>query len=508
MAKRNYNGSFNGYRNQRNQSNAFRYEGPYPRNEIINARETFSYQFFNKSGPAIRSLRQKMYNSINFFHQQQIDSVVSSSFRTVQEKDLTINKNLQNLEENALTSDTIVDIHAVDGGERENLEINITSSKKSVTISSTKINDITKSSSNEEPPTKVQRLSDEMLTSETIPLVDANANMADTLSRVTTDNLGDDVTENSNDVPDNADFIIVSSEGEEGEVIQEESEETDLCLMCDLCLLVVRGCTEDSKQEMMAHFSTARHNAASLIEAKIDGDKMIPRYVKEKLCMSSHLPDYNIVPVCPECNEIHGSVWTCALHYEQCHNVNEGNVYGLGKVVNRGVCQVSSTHRCSKCYQVFKSASKLHKHFKSLKHYPFQEPSSTQIMQFICDDCGRREQSFINCRGHILASHAKRKNITNMTFLYLEKTQKLTLLPQKSKMYDQQLEENKKLLQQSINLAYFNKRQAKHQRRSLLPSKKDLIEYRQGNDYDIDKERYERLLINHLNYNRYHYKQK
>ena len=87
MANRNYNGSFRNYGNQRTQFNMFQYDGPYSTNEINRARETFSYQFYNNSGRAMRSLKQKMYNSVNFYHQQQIESVIPSCFSVIQEEE-------------------------------------------------------------------------------------------------------------------------------------------------------------------------------------------------------------------------------------------------------------------------------------------------------------------------------------------------------------------------------------------------------------------------------------
>ena len=568
MAKRNYNGSFRNYGNQRNQFNMFQYDGPYSKNEINRARETFSYQFYNNSGRAMRSLKQKMYNSVNFYHQQQMESVIPSSFSAIQEE-----------EEENFTSDDVngghshtsgktvatvtntqkIDIHTIEDDEleynrKDNLTINIANLSKTVKVSKT-----SSVNSSTEPPAKMQRLSNETLTAvETTVVVDSNRNLQNesteqalivdsntnlrnestqevlvvdsnrnlqngstqeildntdkaASSKNTSNSCSNDVVVVTNDIlvdtdSDPSDSILLSSDDDEENEIEEE-EETELCLMCDLCSHVVRDCTQDSKYAMESHFRTSKHNAASLIDAKIEGDKLIPRYVENKHCMSNNsITDCNILPVCPECNEIHGSVWTCAMHYQQYHNANEDNVYGLGKVVKRGVCQVSATPTCPTCNETFGNNSKLHKHWKVTKHYPFEVPPSNQIMQFTCADCGRKEQSFITCRGHILSIHATKKNkaTTNMNYIYLELTPRLFLLPRKSAFFDQQIKENQKLVSKALQGVYLNnKKQARRLRRSLIHKKN---EYKTKTN--IEKETYEHFLNKQLNYNKFHYSQK
>ena len=564
MANRNYNGSFRNYGNQRNQFNMFQYDGPYSTNEINRARETFSYQFYNNSGRAMRSLKQKMYNSVNFYHQQQIESVIPSCFSVIQEEeeeDFTSNDvnggHTSGKTVATVTKSQKIDIHTIEEDDeleynrKDNLTINITNSSKRVNVSKTSSS--TSVNSTTEPPAKMQRLSNEMLTSvETTVVVDNNRNWQNesteealvvdsnrnlrnestqevlvvdsnrNLQNGSTEEILDNTdkatssknTSNScsNDVilvdSDPSDSILLSSDDDEEDEIEEE-EETELCLMCDLCLHVVRDCTQASKCAMESHFRTNKHNAASLIEAKIEGDKLIPRYVENKHCMSNNsITDCNILPVCPECNEIHGSVWTCAMHYQQYHNANEDNVYSLGKVVKRGVCQVSATPTCPTCNETLGSNSKLHKHWKVTNHYPFEVPSWNQIMQFTCAECGRKEQSFITCRGHVLSKHATKKNkaTTNMNYIYLELTPRLSLLPRKSAFLDQQIKENQKVVSKALQwVPLSNKKQSRRFRRSLIHKKND---YKRKTKTNIEKETYERFLNKHLNCNKFQYPQK
>ena len=598
MANRNYNGSFRNYGNQRTQFNMFQYDGPYSTNEINRARETFSYQFYNNSGRAMRSLKQKMYNSVNFYHQQQIESVIPSCFSVIQEEeeeDFTSNDvnrgHTSGKTVATVTKSQKIDIHTIEEDDeleynrKDNLTINITNSSKTVNVSKTSSS--TSVNSTTEPPAKKQRLSNETLTSvETTVVVDNNRNwqnesteealvvdsnrnlrnestqevlvvdsnrnwqnesteealVVDSNRNFRTEstqevlvvdsnrNLQNGSTEEildntdkaasskntsnscSNDVilvdSDPSDSILLSSDDDEEDEIEEE-EETELCLMCDLCLHVVRDCTQASKYAMESHFRISKHNAASLIEAKIEGDKLIPRYVENKHCMSNNsITDCSILPVCPECNEIHGSVWTCAMHYQQYHNANVDNVYGLGKVVKRGVCQVSATPTCPTCNKTFRSNNKLHKHWKVTKHYPFEVPSWNQIMQFTCAECGRKEQSFITCRGHVLSKHATKKNkaTTNMNYIYLELTPRLSLLPSKSAFFDQQIKENQKVVSKALQwVPLSNKKQSRRFRRSLIHKKND---YKRKTKTNIEKETYERFLNKHLNCNKFQYSQK
>lgn len=569
MAQRNYNGSFRNYGNQRNQLNMFQYDGPYSKNEIYRAKETFSYQFYNNNSRAIRSLKQKMYNSVNFYHQQQIESVIPSCFSAIQEEEEEsfTNDDVNGGHTSGKTVATVtktqkIDIHTIEDDDleykrKDNFTINITNLSKTVKVSKTPSS--TSVNSTTEPPAKMQRLSSETLPSvettvvgssktlqnvstEEVLVVDSNRNwqrestevivvdsnrnvqngsaeeILDNTDKATSsknmnNSVSNDVVVVTNDLleySDPSDSILLSSDNDEEEDMHVEEEETELCLMCDLCLHVVPDCTQDSKCAMESHFRTSKHNAASLIQAKIEGDKLIPRYVENKHCMSNNsITDCNILPVCPECNEIHGSVWTCAMHYQQYHNANEDNVYALGKVVKRGVCQVSATPTCPTCNETFGNNSKLHKHWKVTKHYPFAVPTSNQIMQFTCAECGKKAQSFISCRGHVLSIHATKKNqaTTNMTYIYLELTPKLFLLPRKSAFFDQQIKENQKLVSKALQgICSSNKKQSRRLRRSLIYKKKN--EYKKNTKKNIEKETYDNFLNKQLNYNKFHYSEK
>lgn len=516
MAKRNYRGSFRG----RPQGNRFQYGGPYPQQEVLNARHCFSMQFYNHTGRAIRSLKMKMSTSINFFHREQIESVIPEAFGAFQE-DSDHAEESRSIEEceSVQMNERKIDIHTLEKGdlgkESENIAVHVSNINSTIpnliTLpSSTNLN------STSEPPVKRQRLSIDSVTSnsnDNQPLsnVDTNANIQNgsvTINESVSfvENVSSS-SQNNNIVNGNfGDSIIISSddeEVEEGELSDEE--EIDLCLMCDLCLHVIRGCDNDSEQQMKNHFFNAQHNAASLIEAKIEGDKLIPRYVEDRHCMSNNSIDTNILPLCPECDMVHGSIWTCALHFQQKHDANESGVYGLGKVVKRMVVEVSPVHICPTCKQEFPSASKLHKHWKTRRHFPFSEPSKKQITEFLCKECGRKEQSFIFMRGHILGAHTNKYNGTTakMQILYIEKTSRLCLLPSKPMSVDGQLADNKRLFTKTVKgLSKSHRRRLK---KSVLPSKADIISYKKGVDYDEHKNRYEKFVSNHLHYNRYHY---
>lgn len=515
MAKRNYSGSFRG----RPQGNRFQYGGPYPQQEVLNARHSFSMQFYNNTNRSIRSLKMKMSNSINFFHREQIESVIPEAFGAFQ-ADSDHEEESRPIEgcESVQMNERKIDIHTLKekniGKESENEALNV--SNKNSTISNLiKSPSSTNLNSSSEPPVKRQRLSIDSETSnsnDNQPLsnVDPNGNIQNgSVTIKESVSFVENVSSSSqNNNIFNGSFgdinIVISSDDEEVEEGKlSDEEEIDLCLMCDLCLHVIRGCDKVSEQLMKSHFINAQHNAASLIEAKIESDKIIPRYVEDRHCMANNSIDTNIIPLCPECDMIHGSIWTCALHFQQKHDANECGVYGLGKVVKRMVVEVSPVHICPTCKLEFPSGSKLHKHWKTKKHFPFTEPSKNQITEFLCKECGRKEQSFIFMRGHMLGAHTSRYTGTTalMQILYIEKTSRLCLLPSKPMSVDRQLADNKRLFTKTVK--GMGKKKKNRLRKSVLPSKADIIYYTTG--VDEHKDRYEKFVSNHLHYNRYHY---
>lgn len=94
-----------------------------------------------------------------------------------------------------------------------------------------------------------------------------------------------------------------------------------------------------------------------------------------------------------------------------------------------------------------------------------------------------------------------------MTYIYLELTPRLFLLPRKSAFFDQQIKENQKLVSKALQgICSSNKKQSRRLRRSLIYKKKN--EYKKNTKKNIEKETYDNFLNKQLNYNKFHYSEK
>lgn len=533
------------------------YQGPYPKYEVQRARNTFFEQFYRSKSKAIRSLRFKTRDGPNFFHKQQIQSVVSESFGAIQ-----VNSN-ETEEPIAGSVQRPIDIHTLGDDEddankksgkgtvthltdeptikRQKLTKQKLASVNNETVTSTSTTSASVGNENETADSlcneNVTTASVHNETITTTSVVNKNVTAASghhetdtsipihnkTLSgnsvrdtgaveMVTVDSNGN-ISEIAGSKQDNPNCntnvneaiieeIIISDDDDDEEEVEILDEDCHIvrenCYKCDLCSYMIKGTSYQSEVKMMSHFQNARHNSASLVEAEVNGVKLIPKYVEDKMILTNPNVRPNIFPVCPECNMVHASIWNCAMHYQTQHSEDHWDVYGLGNVVEESSATVDHQHICKQCQKQFPTASKLHKHWRSFRHFPFTDPKPDQIMHFLCVACGFASQSFMSMRAHGLNTphyddFNQLINTTEIRVLYIQKPSKHTLIAQKPKSEEAQIQSNKKTYERSMNIINATKCYKKMMKKRILPKKESI-------DDDLDRFRYEKF-INGLLYN-------
>lgn len=184
-------------------------------------------------------------------------------------------------------------------------------------------------------------------------------------------------------------------------------------LSCDYCHFVSAPQVGEKEAEaaMKAHFYSAKHNSASLARIENNGRSCRAVSVLSEsylLCFTDkHVALVNsVVPMCPNCLSVHGSIWACAKHYEMIHKEGECDRYALADVaVQKTIC-FPTANICMTCRATFNSATSLHKHWTKSRHFTASVPDRPgQIALYFCPYCTQLFYNFGGCRMHIIQRH-------------------------------------------------------------------------------------------------------
>jgi len=168
---------------------------------------------------------------------------------------------------------------------------------------------------------------------------------------------------------------------------------------CDYCRV-----TGKSAAEMTNHLTRSRHASAS--EFSVSDQQL--EAVERMLAVSN--PDRSncaaLVVACPECRGVFDDIFTCATHNKYEHGESDG-CYAVCPVIHSETVEVSG-RSCAMCQQQFTDRNELVDHWLALPdHCPM--PQSTDSRVFLvqtCPACKRTfNDDFIDCVIHMAADH-------------------------------------------------------------------------------------------------------
>jgi len=176
---------------------------------------------------------------------------------------------------------------------------------------------------------------------------------------------------------------------------------------CDYCRV-----TAKSDAEITNHLTRSRHASASeySISAGGDGGKNAPELQAVERMLAVSNPNRSncaaLVIACPECRNVFDDIFTCATHNKYEHGESDG-CYAVCPVIHCEKVEVGDTS-CAMCRQQFSNHNDLVDHWLSLPdHCPM--PQSTDSRVFLvqtCPACKRTfNDDFLDCVIHMATDH-------------------------------------------------------------------------------------------------------
>ena len=176
---------------------------------------------------------------------------------------------------------------------------------------------------------------------------------------------------------------------------------------CDYCRV-----TAKSDAEITNHLSRSRHASASEYSISTGGDGSTGstefQAVERMLAVSN--PDRSncaaLVIACPECRSIFNDIFICATHNKYEHGESDG-CYAICPVIHSEKVEVGDTS-CAACQQRFADYDALVDHWVTLPdHSPMPQSTDSRVFLVLtCPACKRTfNDDFLDCVIHMSGDH-------------------------------------------------------------------------------------------------------
>ena len=137
---------------------------------------------------------------------------------------------------------------------------------------------------------------------------------------------------------------------------------------CDFC--AYKNKTYDATHE---HLTNAQHFSASQYNATSDqnGSTILVSIKHMVAIMNEHSKSKALVVACPECRDVFEDIFMCSLHYKYSHGPDDtngeigGGYYAICPVIQHETVRLSRVAQCQMCLGHFGAHIELHKHWKS-----------------------------------------------------------------------------------------------------------------------------------------------